>query len=45
MMNEPKLNSVAYDMLLEIYEFMCDGRIGIARERLEEFLQIQSEDS
>jgi hypothetical protein len=42
---EPKLNSVAYEMLLEIYEFMCDGRIGIARERLEEFLQIQSEEN
>jgi hypothetical protein len=40
---EPKFNSVTYELLMEVYEYMCDGRIFIAREKLEQLLQIEVE--
>lgn len=35
-----KMNQLTYEALLEVYEFMNDGRISIAKERLEEILGI-----
>ena len=31
--------------LLNIYEFICDGRVSLAREKLEELLGIETKDA
>lgn len=37
---EYKMNKVTYDALFQAYEFLSDGRVFLAREKLEEVLGI-----
>ena len=37
-MSEYKVNKVTYDALVQTYEYLADGRIMLAREKLEEIL-------
>ena len=37
-MNEYKVNKITYDALVQAYGYLADGRILLAREKLEEIL-------
>lgn len=44
MNNEPLYDVTTFRILKAIHEYMCDGRIYLARERLEELLKLTSEE-
>lgn len=44
MKDEASYDVNTYKILKTIYEYLCDGRIYLARDRLEELLNIQAED-
>lgn len=39
---EYKMNKVTYDDLMKVHAFLSDGRIFLAREKLEEILDLQT---
>lgn len=43
MKDEASYDVNTYKILTSIYEYLCDGRIYLAREKLEELLKIQPE--
>jgi hypothetical protein len=43
MNEEPTYNLLTFKMLMSVYEYMCDGRIYLAREQLEKLLNINLE--
>jgi hypothetical protein len=43
MRTEASYDVTTHEILTAIYEYMCDGRIYLAREKLEELLKIQME--
>jgi hypothetical protein len=45
MKSEPMYDVNTYHILKTIYEFMCDGRIYLAREQLATLLNIQEKES
>ena len=44
-MSSYKMNRETYDTLLSILGFLSDGRITLARERLEELLGLNTQDA
>lgn len=43
MKDESSYDVNTYKILIKIYEYICDGRIYLAREKLEELLNIEVE--
>jgi len=43
MRDEALYDMSTHKILTSIYEYLCDGRIYLAREKLEELLKIQTE--
>ncbi len=43
MRSEALYDVATHKILTSIYEYLCDGRIYLAREKLEELLKIQTE--
>lgn len=39
-----KMNNLTYDALLSMYAYLCDGRVFLAKEKLEEILGLENND-